>query len=134
MTSPLSEIPNIPSATVDVQYNVVNDGVNIARLKITVPKGSSAQNVMEVGANLDKRLRFRVKYYNEELGYFVNKIGTTANWPEPGPGHFWIMYVGWGSNLQLSPVSASNWIPPQNSTVEMRYEHRDSDYPPRPAH
>ena len=124
MTSRQSENPHSPSSIVNVQYNVINDGVTVAKLKIAIPQGSSAQNVMEMGADLDKRLRFQVQYHNNEVGYLLNRIDNTTNWPPGGPGHFWILYVGRGNDLQPSPVGISYWIPPPNSTVELRYEHR----------
>lgn len=132
MASPQNENPSSPVATttvVNVQYNVVNDGVVLSRMKLAIPQGSSAQNVMEMGANINKSLRFRVKYYNNELGYLLGKIGTIGNQPPPGPRYIWIMYVSRGSNLQPSPVGISYWIPPPNSTVEMRYELSPKDHP-----
>ena len=112
-------------ATIRVQYNVV-DGTDVTQLKLIIPSGSNAQKVMEMGADSNAQLGFQVTYYNQELGYFVDAIGNTSN--VPSENKYWILYVGWGSNLSPSPVGISHYIPPPNSTVELRYEQVSKDH------
>ena len=115
----------IQAANVEVQYNVVN-GNAITPQKVSVPYGSTAQTVMEMGANAKSELKFQATYYGADLGYFVDKIGDTPNAPTK---KYWIMYVGQEPYLQPSPVGISYWIPPPNSTVEMRFEDTAADHP-----
>lgn len=110
--------------TMLVYYNVVNESGSPIKQQVSVPHGSTAQNVMEMGANQNAELRFQVTYYNTELGYFVDKIGDTAN----APPKYWILYVGNG-DLTPSTVGISNYHPTPNSTVEMRFENTTEDHP-----
>lgn len=110
---------------IEVKYNVVN-GTDVTQLNLTIPYGSNAQKVMEMGADADAQLRFQVTYYNQELGYFVDTIGNTSS--VPSENKYWILYVGLGTNLAPSPVGISHYIVPQNSTVELRYEQVSKDH------
>lgn len=114
----------IQPTTVDVLYSVVT-GSNSKKLTLTMPYGSTAQKVMEAAVNVDENLKFNLTFYDLEVGYFVTAIGYT--WATPGKN--WLLYVGRGGNLHLSPCGVSHWIPPPNSTVELRFEDTPEDHP-----
>ena len=87
-------------------------------LKITTTRGTSGQEIMEIAANYNKRYRFTAEYYNNELGYFVEKIDDVGKSKD---GCYWSLYVGTRYGVSLSPVGITNWIPFPNSKIIWRY-------------
>lgn len=106
-----------PVDNILVTYNVVN-GSDITQLRLSIPKGSNSQKVMEMGANENNKLRFQVTYFNDDQGYYVDKIGDTGN----VDGNQWFLYVGTENDLKRSKFGVSHCIPDPDSIVEWRYE------------
>ena len=87
-------------------------------LRIMTTKGTSGQEIMEIAANYNKRYRFTAKYFNNELGYSVEKIDDVEKGKN---GCYWFLYVGTRYGVSLSPVGITNWIPFPNSKIIWRY-------------